>query len=78
MRDNTNTELGWPAVAFMFAIAVFGVVLIGHEPKWPIYVSVLVWWGSLYQGPCESEGANGPDDLQTLRNRWLGFGAMYE
>ena len=45
MRDNTNSELGWPAVAFMFAIAVFGVVLIGHELKWPIYVSVLVWWG---------------------------------
>ena len=45
MRDNANTELGWPAVAFVFAIAVFGVVLIGHEPKWPIYVSVLVWWG---------------------------------
>ena len=45
MRDDINTELGWPAVAFVFAIAVFGVVLIGHEPKWPIYVSVLVWWG---------------------------------
>jgi hypothetical protein len=45
MRNNANTELGWPAVAFLFAIAVFGVVLIGHEPKWPIYVSVLAWWG---------------------------------
>jgi hypothetical protein len=45
MRDNVNIELGWPAVAFLFTIAVFGVVLIGHAPKWPIYVSVLVWWG---------------------------------
>jgi hypothetical protein len=45
MRDNANTELGWPAVAFLFAIAVFGVVLIGHAPKWPTYVSVLVWCG---------------------------------
>ena len=44
MRDNSNMELGWPAVTFVFVIAVFGVVLIGHEPKWPIYVSVLVWW----------------------------------
>jgi hypothetical protein len=33
MRDNANTELGWPAVAFLFAIAVFGVVLIGDAPK---------------------------------------------
>lgn len=45
MRDTANIELGWPAVAFLFAVVVFGVVLIGHEPKWPIYVSVLVWWG---------------------------------
>ena len=45
MTDNSNTGLDWPAIAFLFAIVVFGVVLIGHEPKWPIYVSVLVWWG---------------------------------
>ena len=45
MRDNANNALGWPAVAFLLAIAVFGVVLIGQEPKWPIYASVLVWWG---------------------------------
>ncbi len=45
MRDTTNTEPGRPAVAFVFAIAAFGVVLIDREPKWPIYVSVLVWWG---------------------------------
>jgi hypothetical protein len=34
MRNNANTELGWPAVVFLFAIAVFDVVLIGHAPKW--------------------------------------------
>jgi hypothetical protein len=45
MRDNANTELGWPAVAFLLAITVFGVALIGHAPKWPIYVTVLAWWG---------------------------------
>jgi hypothetical protein len=45
MRNNVNTELGWAAVAFLFAIVVFGVVLIGHAPKWPIYVTILVWWG---------------------------------
>ena len=78
MRDNANTELGWPAVAFLFAIAVFGVVLIDHAPKWPIYVSVFVWWGSLYRGPGKRQVANAPNDLQTLRNRRFGFGAMYE
>jgi hypothetical protein len=25
-------------------IVVFGVVAIGHMPKWPIYVTILVWW----------------------------------
>ncbi len=45
MRDNAKTELGWPAVAFLFVIMLFGVVLIGHAPKWPIYVTVLAWWG---------------------------------
>lgn len=44
MRDYTKTELGWPAVAFLFVIALFGVVLIRHEPKWPIYLSIVVWW----------------------------------
>jgi hypothetical protein len=29
----------------VFVIALFGVVLIGHMPKWPIYVSILAWWG---------------------------------
>jgi hypothetical protein len=45
MRNNANTELGWPAVAFVFVIALFGIVLIGHAPKWPIYVTALAWWG---------------------------------
>jgi len=36
--------LGWPAVAFLVAIVVFGVVVIGHMPKWPIYVTILIWW----------------------------------
>jgi hypothetical protein len=44
MSDNLHSGLGWPAVAFFFAIVVFGVVLIGHAPKWPIYVTILVWW----------------------------------
>jgi hypothetical protein len=37
-------SLGWPAIAFLFVIVVFGVVLIGHAPKWPIYVTILAWW----------------------------------
>jgi len=37
--------MGWAAVAFLFVIVVFGVVLIGHMPKWPIYATILVWWG---------------------------------
>jgi hypothetical protein len=45
MRDSTTIDLGWPAIAFLFAIVLFGVVLIGHAPKWPIYATVLVWWG---------------------------------
>jgi hypothetical protein len=39
MRNNANTELGWPVAAFLIAIAVFGIVLIGHAPKWPIYAA---------------------------------------
>jgi hypothetical protein len=37
--------MGWPAVVFLFVIVVFGVVLIGHTPKWPIYATILAWWG---------------------------------
>jgi hypothetical protein len=60
MGKDTHTELGWPAVASLVAIASFGVVLIGHAPTWPIYVTVLAWWAfvilrlsasSLFKGP---------------------------
>jgi hypothetical protein len=34
----------WGAVAFLFVIVLFGVGLIGHIPKWPIYFTILVWW----------------------------------
>jgi hypothetical protein len=36
--------LGWADVAFLFVITVFGVVVIGYMPKWPIYVTILAWW----------------------------------
>ena len=35
---------GWPAIAFLFVIVVFGVVVIGHTPNWLIYVTILAWW----------------------------------
>jgi len=38
MRDNANTDLG---ILFFVVILLFGVVLIGHALKWPIYVSIL-------------------------------------
>lgn len=57
MSDQANTELGWPAVAFLSVIAVFGVSLIGREPKWPIYVTVLIWWGFvLYRTVMQKSG----------------------
>ena len=31
-------------MAFLFVVVVFGVVAIGHTPKWPIYVTILAWW----------------------------------
>jgi hypothetical protein len=43
-RSSQRAGLGWAAVAFLFVIVLFGVVLIGHMPKWPIYVTILVWW----------------------------------
>ena len=45
MSDRAKTGLGWGAVALSLVIVLFGVVLIGHAPKWPIYVTILVWWG---------------------------------
>jgi hypothetical protein len=44
-RSSHGAGLGWAAALFVFVIALFGVVLIGHMPKWPIYVSILAWWG---------------------------------
>jgi hypothetical protein len=54
MSEDVKAELGWPTIAFLFAIVIFGVVLIGHEPKWPIYVSVLVWWAFITYRASES------------------------
>jgi hypothetical protein len=31
-------------------IAVFEIVLIGHAPKWPIYVTILSWMGLFLPG----------------------------
>jgi hypothetical protein len=45
MRDATNIGFGWLSAIFVVVIAVFGVVLIGHAPKWPIYVTILMWLG---------------------------------
>jgi hypothetical protein len=35
--------LGW-AAGVLVVIVVFGIVLVGHGPKWPIYVTILTWW----------------------------------
>jgi hypothetical protein len=35
---------GWATVVFLVVVVVFGVVAIGHMPKWPIYVTILFWW----------------------------------
>ena len=43
-RSSHSGGLGWAAVAFWFVIVGFGAVLIGHAPKWPIYVTILIWW----------------------------------
>jgi hypothetical protein len=45
MSDTAKTELGRAATLFVFVIVLFGVFLIGHMPKWPIYVIILAWWG---------------------------------
>jgi len=43
-RSSQRGGLGWATVVFLFVIVVFGVAVIGHMPKWPIYVSILAWW----------------------------------
>ena len=44
MTRSSQSVLRWIAVPFLFVIVVFGAVLIGHIPKWPIYVTILLWW----------------------------------
>jgi hypothetical protein len=55
MGEATRTEPGWPAVVFLFAVALFGSVLVGRAPTWPIYVTILAWWGfvifRIFQSP---------------------------
>jgi hypothetical protein len=43
-RSSQSGSLGWAAVDFLFVIVVFGVALVDHAPKWPIYVTILAWW----------------------------------
>jgi hypothetical protein len=45
MKDPTKTGAEWLSATFLVVIAVFGIVLIGHAPKWPIYVTILSWNG---------------------------------
>ena len=48
MRDTTHTLSGWLSATFLVVIAVFGIVLIGHAPKWSIYVTVVAWVGFVF------------------------------
>jgi hypothetical protein len=44
-RSNQQTGPGWATVvASLLVIVLFGVILVGHMSKWPIYVTILVWW----------------------------------
>lgn len=43
-RYNQRTGPGWATIASLSVVVVFGVTLIGHMPKWPIYGTILVWW----------------------------------
>jgi hypothetical protein len=43
-RSSQRVGPSWAAIASLFALVLFGVTLIGHLPKWPIYVTILVWW----------------------------------
>jgi hypothetical protein len=44
MSRLTRTGLAWATIVFLIGIVLFGVVLFSHIPKWPIYVSILLWW----------------------------------
>ena len=48
MRDTTHTLSGLLSATFLVVIAVFGIVLIGYAPKWPIYVTIAVWVGFVF------------------------------
>ena len=48
MRDTTHTLSGWLSATFLVVIAVFGIVLIGYAPKWPIYATIVVWVGFVF------------------------------
>jgi len=43
-RSSQRAGPGWAAVASLLVVVLFGVALIGHMPKWPIYVTILFWW----------------------------------
>jgi hypothetical protein len=45
MRDPATTRVGWDSVIFLVAIVLFGVIWIGHGTTWPIYSTVIAWWG---------------------------------
>jgi hypothetical protein len=45
MSDITKIGPGWLSAIFLVAIAAFGIVLVGHAPTWPIYVTILMWVG---------------------------------
>lgn len=48
MRDTTHTQSEWLSATFLVVIAVFGIVLIGHAPKWPIYLTIVMWLGFVF------------------------------
>jgi len=48
MSGITKIGLGWLSAIFLVVIAVFGIVLIEHAPKWPIYVTTLMWVGFVF------------------------------
>ncbi len=43
-RSSRRAGLAWTVVASLTAVVLFGVIFIGQMPKWPIYVTILVWW----------------------------------
>jgi hypothetical protein len=43
-RSSRRAGLAWTIVASLTAVVLFGVIFIGQMPKWPIYVTILIWW----------------------------------